>query len=35
MELAVFAAVRMKRAGVFQGETNDDKGEILFAALRE
>lgn len=35
MELAVFAAVRMKRVGVFQGDINDEKGEILFAALRE
>ncbi|MDP2315594.1 MAG: hypothetical protein Q8P41_22030 [Pseudomonadota bacterium] len=35
MELAVFAAVRMKRVGVFQAEMADERGEILFAALRE
>ncbi|MDP2306019.1 MAG: hypothetical protein Q8P18_08325 [Pseudomonadota bacterium] len=35
MELAVFAAVRMKRVGVFQAEIGSEKGEILFVALRE
>lgn len=35
MELAVFAAARMKRVGVFQAEIAGEKGEILFAALRE
>ncbi len=35
MELAVFAAVRLKRVGVFQAELGDEKGEVLFAALRE
>jgi hypothetical protein len=35
MELAVFAAARMKRVGVFQGEIAGERGEILFAALRE
>lgn len=35
MELAVFAAARMKRVGVFQAEIGGEKGEILFAALRE
>lgn len=35
MELAVFAAARLKRAGVFQGEIEGNRGEILFAALRD
>ncbi len=35
LELAVFAAARMKRVGVFQAEIEGEKGEILLAALRE
>lgn len=35
MELAVFAAARMKHVGVFQAEIEGEKGEVLFAALRE
>ncbi|MES2642802.1 MAG: hypothetical protein V4850_25185 [Myxococcota bacterium] len=35
MELAVFAAVRMKRVGVFQGGIGSEKGEVLFVALRD
>lgn len=35
MELAVFAAARLKRVGVFQAEIEGERGEILFAALRE
>lgn len=35
MELAVFAAARLKRVGVFQGEIEGGRGEILFAALRD
>jgi hypothetical protein len=35
MELAVFAAARMLHVGLFQGEIDGEKGEVLFAALRE
>jgi hypothetical protein len=35
MELAVFAAALLKRVGVFQAEIAGEKGELLFAALRE
>lgn len=35
MELAVFAAARLGRAGVFQGDLDDKPPGVLFAALRE
>ncbi len=35
MELAVFAAARLRRTGVFQATIEGERGEILFAALNE
>jgi hypothetical protein len=35
MELVVFAAARLGRVGVFQGPIEGDRGEILFAGLRD
>lgn len=35
MELAVFAAARLRRAGVFQGTVEGERGDIVFLALKE